>query len=176
MKTHIISAISASLFSLMVVNSASAQQPKTRVLPQVTITSPNTVVPERVVKNFNSSYQDASNIRWSELNKKFIVNFDQNDMTHKALYMKGGFQIYHVGYGFEKNLPSDILNLVNSKYEGFEINRVFSVDQDYRQMWIVNLMTSKSLITLRIENGIMEEFYRASNASVSDPLTTMIKK
>ena len=176
MKTQIISAISASLFSLMVVNSASAQQPKTRVLPQVTITSPNTVVPERVVKNFNSSYQDASNIRWSELNKKFIVNFDQNDMTHKALYMKGGFQIYHVGYGFEKNLPSDILNLVNSKYEGFEINRVFDVDQDYRQMWIVNLMTSKSLITLRIENGIMEEFYRASNASVSDPLTTMIKK
>lgn len=176
MKTQIISAISASLFSLMVVNSASAQQPKTRVLPQVTITSPNTVVPERVVKNFNSSYQDASNIRWIELNKKFIVNFDQNDMTHKALYMKGGFQIYHVGYGFEKNLPSDILNLVNSKYEGFEINRVFNVDQDYRQMWIVNLMTSKSLITLRIENGIIEEFHRASNASVSDPLTTMIKK
>ncbi|MBC7745598.1 MAG: hypothetical protein H7096_10885 [Flavobacterium sp.] len=175
MKTQIISAISGCLFSLMVVNSASAQQPKTNVLPQVTITSPN-AISERVLRNFARSFKDASQIRWIQLNDRFLVNFNQNDMNHKALYKKGGYMVYHVGYGFENNLPAGVKSLVKSHYSGYTIYRSFIFDQANRYIWIVGLQSPSEYIQAAIENDKIIEMSRMQNASPSGSVTSMIKK
>lgn len=102
-------------------------------------------------------------------------------MYHHALYMKGGHLVYHVGYGYEKNLPSDIKKMVSSNYKDYDVNRVFDVYQDNRKMWIVNLLNSNSIITARIENGDLQEISRIKNGSsvsgqLSSSMINLIKK
>lgn len=174
-KRIIISAISSCLFSLALVNSASAQKPKSRVLPAVTITASS--LPDGVQRNFARSYNEASNIRWLEIDNRYLVKFDQNDMNHHALYMKGGDLVYHVGYGYEKNLPPDVKKIVSSNYKDYDVNRVFDVYQANRKMWIVNLLDSKSIITAGIEDGDVQEISRIKNASpFSGELTSSMIK
>ena len=175
-KTSLISAISFGLFSLMVISNAEAQKPKSKVLPQVTITSDNSSVSQRVLKNFSKSYTDATNIRWMELEKKYLVKFDQNNMKHHALYMKGGYKIYQVGYGEEKDLPAKFQEMIKSNYEDYNVSRVFDVDQENKQAWIVNLLSPKNMVTAVIQDGELREVSRDLNGTPVNPLlTSMIK-
>lgn len=175
MKKHIISAVSVCLISLLIVSSATAQKQKSKMLPSVTITASS--LPDRVLDSFTGSYNDASNVRWLQVEDRYLVKFDQNDMKHNALYLKGGFLVYHVGYGFEKNLPADLKRMVNSSYHDYSLNTVFDVYQNDRQMWIVNLFNQKHIVTARIMDGNLQEVSRLKNSSaMGGPLTSMIRK
>lgn len=160
MKTKLISAATLGFFSLMALNTAFAQKPKSKVLPEVTITSDNAMVSQRVLENFDSYFNGATNVRWGQINKKYLVKFDYNNMNHNALYLKRGYRVYDVGYGYEKDLPSDLKKMVSSVYKDHDITRVFDVKQDMRQVWIVNLQNDEKFVTARIENGEMREISR----------------
>lgn len=177
MKKQIISAFSLCFISIFLLDSAYAQKQKSRMLPSVTITA--TSLPDRVMNSFTRSYTDASNVRWLLIEDRYLVKFDQNDMKHHALYLKGGSLVYHVGYGYEKNLPEDIRRMVRSSYDDdiYSMNRVFDVFQNDRQIWIVNLLNRKHIVTARIEDGNLQEVSRLKNNSVlSGNLTSMTKK
>jgi hypothetical protein len=176
MKTSLIYAISSGLFSLMVIGNADAQKPKSKVLPQVTISSANSSVSQRVLKNFSKSYADATNVRWMELEKRYLVKFDENDMKHHALYMKGGYKIYQVGYGEEKDLPAKFQEMIKSNYEDYNVSRVFDVDQDNHQAWIVNLLSSKKIVTAVIQDGELREISRDINGTPINPLLSSMLK
>lgn len=175
MKAQLFSTICLSAFSLLLVNSAFAQDPKRRTLPSVTITSNNIALSNRVLKNFTESYKGAENVRWSQPSDYFLVQFDLDEMKHNALYMKRGYRIYHVGYGFEKDLPTEILKTVRLNYGGYVVNRVFKVDQNNRQYWYVNLQSPKNIVSARIQNGVLQEVLREKVTSSNDPLTAMIQ-
>jgi hypothetical protein len=175
MKTPLISAIAFGLFSLMAISNASAQKPRSKVLPQVTITSDNLAVSQRVIKNFSRSFTNATNVRWMQINKRYLVKFDRNDMQHNALYMKRGYRIYHIGYGFERNLPSKFQKMVRSSYGDYNISRVFDVNQDNQQVWVVNLLNQKDLVTAVIQDGELREISRNTNASSGNQLMSMAK-
>lgn len=176
MKTLLISAISFGLFSVTVISNAEAQKPKTKVLPQVSITSDNSSVSQRVLKNFSKSYTDATNVRWMELEKRYLVKFDQNDMKHHALYMKGGYQVYQIGYGVEKDLPVKVQQMVRSNYEDYNISWVFDVNQDSHQAWIVKLLSPKKIVTAVIQDGELQEVSRDINGTPVNPvLSSMLK-
>lgn len=160
MKTQLISAVTLGLFSVVAVNSAFAQKPEEKILPQVTITSDNAMVSHRVLENFDSFFKGATNVRWAQINKKFLAKFDYNNMNHNALYLKRGYQVYDVGYGYEKDLPSDILKMVNSVYKNHDITRVFEVKQNMSHVWIVNLQNDDRLVSARIADGEMREISR----------------
>jgi hypothetical protein len=160
MKTKLLSAVGISLFSLMTVNSVFAQNPKRKVLPQVTITSNNTSVTQRVLTNFEKLSSGASNVRWTEINNRYLAKYEQNNMKHNALFLKRGYRVYDVGYGYEKDLPSDIRKMVTSYYKDHDVSRVFEIQQDNRRVWIVNLQNPKSLVSARIEDGDMREISR----------------
>ena len=177
MKTQIISAISGCLFSLMVVSSASAQQPETKVLPPVTINPTKIDVSPRALKAFNRSFADAENVKWYTRDKRFMVKFDQDEMNHHAVYMKSGYQVYHIGYGFENNLPANVKKQVKSQYGGYSITRSYTVDQDNQSIWVVSLQSPEEIITAGIAEGQIREISRMQNVSTaSEPITTMIKK
>ena len=175
MKTQIISAISGCLFSILAVSNASAQQPS-KVLPSVTITSSNTEVSPRALKAFNRAYKDAENVEWFLRDKRFLVKFKQDAMKHHAIYLKSGFQVYHIGYGFEENLPSRISRMVKSTYGGYNIARTFVVDQDNRNIWIVGLQSAGEYIMAGVEEGQIREISRMTDYQSSLPVTSMIKK
>lgn len=169
MKTKLISAVTLSLFSVMAVNTAFAQKPKTKVLPQVTITADNAMVSQRVLENFDSFFNGATNVRWAQINKKYLAKFDYNNMNHNALYLKRGYRVYDIGYGYEKDLPSDLRKMVNSVYKDHDITRVFEVKQNMQHVWIVNLKDGEKFVTARIEDGEMREVSRINGVGTLAP-------
>ncbi len=158
---------------LLIATSVSAQKKYDKMLPVVTITASSSSVAERVKNAFSESFKDAQNMKWYQANKNYLVKFIMEDQEHQALYRKDGSLIYHVSYGFEKDLPMVIKNQVNSKYKNYKISRIFNVNQDNRNVWVVNLQSEKDMILTRVEDGVLNEVSRVKNIGLS---TDMLSK
>lgn len=160
-----------SILLLMVVSTASAQQPGR--LPEVTITGTNTHVNQKVLKAFSRSFKDAESPRWYQLGRKYLVKYNMNDMLHKALFRnKGGF-IYDIGYGLEKDLPVALRNQVKGNYKDFDITTAVVVTQSSRNLWKINVEDADSIILLHAENGLLVEEDRIDKASGSTAAYSM---
>ena len=169
MKTLIILIVFGCLFS---VNNVSAQQTKDEMLPVVTITATGISVNEKVRDAFEASFKNAEKMRWYELNQNYLVKFIQDDQQHNALYRRNGSLIYHVTYGYEKDLPATVRQQIKSTYGDYNIARVFNVNQDRRDIWIVNLENKNYMILTRMEDNVMNEVSRLKNATT--PLKPLI--
>ena len=162
MKKQIKTCVCGSLLYILSANISFAQDETFKELPPVTIsaTSSHSVVSARVNKAFEKMFTDVSNIRWFKLNEKFMVLFIQNDQENRALFSKNGQVVYHICYGLEKNLPSEIRHLVKSHYYDQAITWVYKVNQDDRNIWVINVEDEKAFIFLRVEDLALEETIR----------------
>lgn len=162
MKKQLISCICGGLVSIFASNSTLAQEETFKELPPiiVTATSSNVVVSARVNKAFSHFFQNASNIRWYEIDKKFLVKFIQNDQENRALFTKTGQLVYHISYGTEQHLPFEVRKLVKSNYYDQTITRVLKVNQDKRNIWVISLEDAKDHIMVRVEDMELEETQR----------------
>jgi hypothetical protein len=154
MKVKFIPGLVGGLSFMLLSTGAFAQQEQT--LPPVTVTA-KTDVTNAVTKSFEESFKDATNTQWYKLNKKYMADFMMKDQQNRALFEKNGAIIYHLTYGFEKNLPDDVRKLVKSNYVDFNITRAINVQQENRNIWVINLEDSKKLILVRVEEGALEE-------------------
>ncbi len=115
---------------------------------------------------FSNSFPNVANTKWFRVDKLYLVQFMKNENVNKALYDVKGNLIYTICYGTEKDLPRDVRRLVRREYVGFEYNilQAIEVNEDNRNIWVINLSDDKSLITARVEDGIIEEVkhYRRS--------------
>lgn len=68
--------------------------------------------------------------------------------------------IYHITYGYEKDLPDDVSTLVKNQYDDYDVVVAFNVKQDNREVWIVNLENDKATVTARVEDGVINEASR----------------
>lgn len=149
----------ASLLFIMISN-VSAQV----VLPEVTITSARSI-PERVDEAFKTTFKNAEDPVWYQANKNYLVKFLDNDMKNNALFRKNGQMIYQISYGFEKDIPEEVFNLVNNRYKEYEVTVAFNVKQDERNIWIVNLENEKNMVTARVEDGVLDEARRIKKSN-----------
>jgi hypothetical protein len=127
------------------------------MLSPVAFTVANFKVSEKTQTEFYKLFADAENVRWYEQDKKILVKFAMNDQKHQALLNKKGSLIYDITFGSEKNLPTDVRKLVKSTYFDYNITLTFKVEEDNRTIWVVNMEDDKNLITVRVEDGEMEE-------------------
>src|SRR5688572_18508793 len=120
------------LVTLLPAYNSFAQDENFKELPPivVSVTSSNVEVSTKLNKAFLSTFKEASNLRWYEINKNFLVKFIQNDREHRALFTKSGELIYHISYGAEELLPTEVRHLVKSNYYDQSITRVLKVEQD----------------------------------------------
>ena len=162
MKKQLISCICAGFASILSVNSSFAQEDSFKEMPPITIsaTSTNVFVTDKINKAFSQFFKNASNLRWYEINKKFLVNFIQNDQLNKALFTKNGQIIYHIQYGTEQHLPFEVRKLVKRNYYDQSITKVFKVNQDKRNIWVISLEDSNDHIMVRVEEMELEETQR----------------
>lgn len=143
----------SSLILFLMVSSASAQV----LLPEVTITRAKNV-PDKVDKAFQTTFKDASDPKWYTMeNKNFLVEFINKDMKNSALFRKSGQLVYNISYGYEKDLPENVSNLVKRKYKDYNIVVAFNVKQEGRNIWVVNLEDDKNIVIARVEEGVMDE-------------------
>ncbi len=160
MKKQLISCIGGGLISLLSVNFSFAQDETIKELPAITVSASTTNVSAKVNKAFEQYFKGASHQRWHQLEKNFLVKFIQHDQENSALFTKNGQLVYHVSYGTEKHLPSDVRGLVKSTYYDQSITRVIKVNQDKRNIWVVSLEDAKEYVMVRVEDMEMEETQR----------------
>lgn len=153
MKKLIIPLLLGGLIFTMGVKTASAQIQ----LKEVTISgkTSSAEISQKVSDSFNHLFKDAVAPQWVEANKRFIVNFIQNDQKHKAVFTKVGTLVYHLIYGTEGELPKSIRDLVKSSYFDYAITSAINVKADENNVWIVNVEDASQIMVLRVEEGAM---------------------
>ncbi|AFD05241.1 hypothetical protein [Solitalea canadensis] len=161
------------LFSLIYVNSMSAQIK----LPEVLVlgSSSKKTITEKVAKSFDGLFKGASDVKWVEADKCFVAKFIMDDLRNQAVFTPNGTLVYHLTYGFEKNLPKNVRTQVKSQYFDYNITSAIHISQDNRRIWLVSLADSQRLISVEVENGTMKEIANYINGGDKDALTKIVK-
>jgi hypothetical protein len=156
MKTRIIIILA---FLLACGRPSFAQEDSVITLPTITVTS-TTEVPSIVNTFFDRNFPDAFNLSWYKYDKDYLARFIENDMDHKALFKKNGVLKYDVSFGYESNLPENVLQMVQGAYPDHKIIRTFRVQEGGRDIWVVNLESLNNYVIARVEQDQLEEVQR----------------
>lgn len=154
MKLKSCTKVFGSIMLFMIAFSTYSQEVKE--LPPVTVTATSKVA-KQVSDAFEKSFKNAVSPSWYRLDKDYFVRFISNDQKNSALFTKKGALIYHISYGYQENLPSDVKVAVESSYSAYNITTAIKIEEGGRMIWVVNLETDKKLVIARFENGELEE-------------------
>jgi hypothetical protein len=162
MKKQFIFCFCGGLVSLLSLNISFAQEESFKELPSITVSAsmPAVVVSARVNKSFEQMFTNTSQRKWSKVHEKFMVEFIQNDQKNRALFTKNGELIYHISFGVEKNLPTEVRNVVKSHYYDQTITWVYKINQDDRNIWVVSMEDAEDLVMVRVEDMELQETQR----------------
>lgn len=132
-------------------------------LPEVRITSASAITTS-VYSSFRRAFPDAENLRWYKYDRDYLAKFFMKDMEHNALFRKNGVMKYDISYGHDKDLPEKIKDDILKAYDNYKIIRAIHVKAYERNIWIVKLEGERKYLTVRVEDGEMDEvesFYKA---------------
>ncbi len=143
----LVSASSASaLFSSVTPSFASLSKPPDEIK-----------VSPKALQSFMQLYQNSESVSWAKNNKSYLVTFNQDNKKYRVVMGENGKLIYSICYMQEKDMPFDVRKIVKTVYYDYAINVALQVKQDNRSIWVILLEDSNTYLTVRIENGEMEE-------------------
>lgn len=172
MKTTLIFRISLALLSALLVLSSFGQKgfgnefayrfyPKKSGKFSPSVLHANTMsvenISKKVLEHFNRQFHNAANVKWEQLNDNFLATFVRGETTTRSLFTKKGMTIYTIIFSSERELPSDVKNLIIKNYKNYTITSVARVEEDDRKIWVVKLAGANDYATARVEDGEMEE-------------------
>jgi hypothetical protein len=132
-------------------------------LPEIKVTSLAAVNAD-VASAFRRSFPGAQNLKWYQYDRDYIAKFILRDMDHNTLYRKNGVMVYDISYGYEKHLPENVRDIVNRAYDNYKIIRGIRINAQGREIWMVKMEGMKKYVTVRVEEGELDEvesFYKA---------------
>lgn len=144
---------------------AKSQDKTVVTLPEIRITSMSTVNMD-VANAFRRTFPGAQQLQWYKYDKDYIAKFIQKDMDHNALFRKNGVMIYDISYGYEKNMPTGIRDLVLKSYDNYKIIRSINIKAQGRDIWMVKMEGMKKYLMVRVEDMEMEEVEEFNKADV----------
>ena len=136
-----------------------AQEDTVITLPEITVTG-STKISNDLNKAFKKAFPGAEDLRWYKQNKDYLAKFIKDDVDHNSLFKKNGFLKYDISFGYEKNLPGDVLKMVQDAYTDFNITRAVNVKSAGRDIWVVNLEGMRNYVIVRVEDQALEEVKR----------------
>jgi hypothetical protein len=80
-----------------------------------------------------------------------------NDLEYRVLLHRKGKLIYKITYGKEKHLPVNIRKMVKGNYVEFVITAASLVEEDKREIWVINLEDDSRYVSVSVENNEMSE-------------------
>ena len=134
-------------------------------LPEIRITSMSTVNMD-VANSFRRAFPGAQQLQWYKYDKDYIAKFILKDMDHNALFRKNGVMIYDISYGYERNLPNDVKNIVIKAYDNYKIIRSINIKAQGRDIWMVKMEGMKKYLMVRVEDMEVEEVEEFQKADV----------
>jgi hypothetical protein len=85
------------------------------------------VLPKKLLTNFNRSFPEATNSKWTKTGTTFFVNFNMNGNTAMATFNTKGKLNYGLIYKKAVDLPSSIQQTINKNYASFTIISVTEI-------------------------------------------------
>jgi hypothetical protein len=148
--------VAAGFFAGSLTNTLYSQVDTMRTLPPVIIYAKSNVT-EAVTAAFEKRFKNASDERWFKIDKNFLVSFITGDLKNNALFKQNGRMVYHIAFGNEKNLPQVIKDQVMGEYADYNITTAAEVHIGNRDVWVINLEGMKKYVTVRVEDGELQE-------------------
>jgi hypothetical protein len=109
----------------------------------------------KALKDFNKSFKNISGEQWYKVTDGFIASFKENEVETKVAYDQKGKWHCTVRIFGENQLPSDVRDLVKSKYYDYKILVVYEIRHD-NTVYILKIEDATTLKTLRIADGEIE--------------------
>ena len=120
----------------------------------------------KVFNQFNKMFFDATHVTWSfGPNSTYHAYFRKNGDFNSILFNKNGKIIYQINYLSQKQLPLEVRNLITDNYDEYKITNVTKVLQDNRTIWIVTLTGINHIVTVREEDGEMQQIDKIEKAN-----------
>ena len=168
MKKLIIPSLLTGLLLAIGANIASAQIR----LKEITISSEPTkaVVSQKVAESFASLFKGAEAPKWFKADKDYVVDFILNNQVNKAEFTKNGSLVYHMAFGNEKQMPTDIRTIVKSKYFDFSINSTVQITYQDQNAWIVNIEDARHFLVLRVSDGNLDMLDQIAKGEKADKI------
>src|SRR5579885_3347642 len=114
-------------------------------------------VNNKIAKSFKKYFGEQTEQNWSIVGTNFLNRFHSNGVLTNSMFDKNGNLIYTVTYGTEQNMPEDIRRIVKGEYYDYNISMAVNVNENKRDIWVVTLANEKKQITVRVEDGEMEQ-------------------
>lgn len=157
--------IVATSLSMLLFKVGAQDKKEVVTLPEIRITSMATVNMD-VANAFRRTFPGAQQLQWYKYDKDYIAKFILKDMDHNALFRKNGVMIYDISYGYEKNMPANVRELVSRAYDNYKIIRSINIKAQGRDIWMVKMEGMKKYLMVRVEDNEMEEVEEFNKADV----------
>jgi hypothetical protein len=117
----------------------------------------------KVERSFISYFGEAAENNCSIAGKYFLNCFNVNGLLTYAWFTKNGKLINVTTYGTEKDLPADVRKIIKSEYYDYKIATAIDVKENNRDIWVVQLDNASEQLTVKVEDGEMEEVLTTLN-------------
>ncbi len=106
----------------------------------------------KVLKAFNSSFSHAEDIKWSEAENIYTVNFKQGIIRAVVRYDAEGNFLSSLRYYMANQLPVDIICKVQARYPKRTATDVTEYTVGDAINYYINAENAQSWITLKVDN------------------------
>lgn len=129
-------------------------------------------IDENLIKSFNTNFPKAEQVHWYEMPKAYVVNFVQEGIRARIVYLKDGRMTEYTRYYLEANLPFLIHSKIvkahpDKKIFGvIEVTRVPEGGSNSSVEYFVKLEDDKYWLTVKSDsegNLNVVEKYRKAN-------------
>jgi hypothetical protein len=123
-------------------------------------------ISDKLLQAFKQAFPDAQQVKWAEMEDKYMVNFKQGEILTKIEYDKEGNFLSSIRYYSEKNLPVNVLVRLQKKYTDKKVFGVTEVTSDNVVEYYIKLEDESNWITVKSNaDGNMQvvEKYKKAN-------------
>jgi hypothetical protein len=110
----------------------------------------------KALRDFSKSFKNVTGEKWYTVSDGFFASFGDNGIETKVAYDKKGTWHCTVRTLEDAQLPSEIRDIVKSKYYDSKILVGYEIKHSEGIVYIIKTQDEKSLKTLRVVNGEME--------------------
>ena len=99
---------------------------------------PVTGLKETALVNFNSSFPDATEVTWYNMDKgQLYVAFNTAGKKSRALYNKKGKMLYAISYYSKEMLPASVLQKVKDNYCGKSVFGITEISCNHETVYVL---------------------------------------
>jgi hypothetical protein len=111
---------------------------------------------DRAIHEFNKSFKNVANVKWSKISDGFLASFTGNRQTTRVYFDRKGILNYTVKCYDESQLPRDVRSQVKSVYYDYKITLVEEIEGGGKSTFIIHLEGEDTWKNVRIADGEMD--------------------